>query len=79
MMTREIRINIGAEGRMTIEFVGFPGETCFDEAELLAGILKEMGLWAVPITVTPKTAEEIALEVDEAGQEIDEKKRVSHS
>jgi ribose 5-phosphate isomerase len=42
----------------------------------LAGILKELGLWAVPVEVTPKTSEEIAREI--AKSENVEGKKVPH-
>ncbi len=75
-MARSVRAEIGARREIKVEFSGFPGESCFDEAERLKEVLKELGLWAIPVTVTPKTSSEIAREI---GEEIAEKKKVSHS
>jgi hypothetical protein len=75
-MSREVRVDIGSDGKIKVEFLGFPGDSCFDEAEMLAGILKELGLWAVPVEVTPKTSEEIAREI--AKSESIEGKKVPH-
>jgi len=62
-MARRISVEIGRDGRLQVEFTGYPGETCFDEAEALSKALRELGLWAIPVTVTRKTASEIELEV----------------
>ncbi|HHY11890.1 MAG TPA: hypothetical protein GX529_04590 [Firmicutes bacterium] len=75
-MARSVRAEIGARREIKVEFSGFPGESCFDEAERLKEVLKELGLWAIPVTVTPKTSSEIAREI---GEEIAEKKKVLHS
>jgi len=75
-MKREVRVDIGSDGKMRVEFSGFPGESCFDEAEVLAGLLKELGLWAIPVEVTPKTSEEIAREI--ATGETTQEKKVPH-
>ncbi len=75
-MARSVRAEIGARREIKVEFSGFPGESCFDEAERLKEVLKELGLWAIPVTVTPKTSSEIAREIEE---EIAEKKKVLHS
>jgi hypothetical protein len=75
-MARTIKAEIGTKREVKIEFSGFPGESCFDEAERLKGLLKELGLWAIPVTVAPKTAAQIAREI---GEDATEKKKVLHS
>ncbi len=35
-MARQIKAEITARGEIRIEFSGFPGEMCFDEAELVS-------------------------------------------
>jgi len=62
-MARRIEVEVGKDGRLKIEFSGFSGDTCYDEAEALAKALREMGLWAIPVTVTPKTPAQIESEV----------------
>ncbi len=74
-MTRQIKAEITARGEVKIEFSGFPGESCFDEADTLKKTLKELGLWAIPVMVTPKPSSEIAREL---GEEAAEKKKVLH-
>lgn len=63
-MQRRVDVEVSRDGQVAMEFTGFEGETCFEEAENLRRILKTLGLWAVPVTVTPKSATEIGLEVD---------------
>ncbi len=76
-MARTIKAEIGPKREIKMEFSGFPGESCFDEAERLKEVLKELGLWALPVTVTPKTSSQIAREI---GEEVEEgKKKVVHS
>ena len=62
-MTRRIDVEVGRDGRLKIEFSGFSGDTCYEEAEALAKALREMGLWAIPVTVTPKSPTQIEREV----------------
>lgn len=61
-MARRIFVEVGKDGRLKAEFSGFSGETCYDEAEALSKVLRELGLWAIPVTVAPKTASQIELE-----------------
>lgn len=74
-MARQIKAEITARGEIRIEFSGFPGEMCFDEAESLRNTLKKLGLWAIPVTVTPKSSSEIAKEL---GEELAQDKKVLH-
>ncbi|HHX10313.1 MAG TPA: hypothetical protein GX729_02920 [Firmicutes bacterium] len=75
-MARTIRAEIGSKREVKMEFSGFPGEACFDEAERLRDVLRELGLWAIPVTVMPKTSSQIARETE---AEAPEKKKVLHS
>lgn len=72
-MQRRIEIEVGKGGRVKMDFSGFAGETCFDEAEALQKALRELGLWAIPVTVTPKTASRIE---QETGTEVLPQKKV---
>jgi hypothetical protein len=62
-MAKKVEIEIGKNGKLNLEFSGFVGEDCFAEAEVLQGMLREMGLWAIPVTVTPKTRAQLDAEV----------------
>lgn len=73
MMARRIDVEVGKGGQITVEYSGFEGETCFDEAGTLEKALKELGLWAIPLTVTRKTATDIEHEV---GFQEETKKKV---
>ena len=64
-MGKKIDIEIGKDGQLKVEFSGFVGEDCFAEAEILQGMLREMGLWAIPAAVFPKTQAQIDAEVAE--------------
>lgn len=72
-MTRTIRVEISKNGRIEMDFQGFPGETCLDEEENLTRILKSLGLWAVPITIDRKDMERIRREL---GVEEERRKEV---
>lgn len=72
-MPRRIDVEVGRNGQVKAEFSGFEGETCLEEAEALERVLKELGLWAIPVTVTPKTAAQIE---DELGATKETKKGV---
>ncbi|HHW25839.1 MAG TPA: hypothetical protein GXX23_00655 [Firmicutes bacterium] len=62
-MSKRIDVEIGKNGELKLEYSGFVGEDCFVEAEALQGLLRELGLWAIPVTVVPKTMVEIEAEV----------------
>ncbi len=74
-MARSIKAEIGSKKEIKIEFSGFPGDSCFDEAKRLKEVLEEFGLWAIPVTVSPKTSSEIAREL---GESIGREKKVPH-
>lgn len=73
-MPRRIEVEVGKDGQIRVDFKGFEGQTCFDEAEALQKALKEMGLWAIPVTVTPKTSarieEETGVEQGPAAEKV---------
>lgn len=69
-MPRRVDVEIQRGGQLRVEFSGFAGEDCFQEAEAIVKALRELGLWAIPVAVVAKTSEEIAREV-----EIDEDNR----
>ena len=62
-MGRRIEAEVDRNGQVKVEFSGFDGETCFEEAEVLRRALKELGLWAIPVSVVPKTSSQIEAEV----------------
>ncbi len=72
-MTRTIRVEISKNGRIEVDFRGFPGETCLDEQENLTRILKSLGLWAVPVTIERKDMQQIRREL---GAEEERRKEV---
>ncbi|QUL98772.1 MAG: DUF2997 domain-containing protein [Candidatus Fermentithermobacillus carboniphilus] len=74
-MPRRIDVEIGRNGEIKVEYSGFEGETCFEEKEALEKALKEMGLWAIPITIVRKTSSQIS---DEIGMEQEKRERVAH-
>ncbi len=69
-MSRQVDVEVGRNGQVKVEFSGFEGEICYDEAESLRKILRSLGLWALPVTVTPKTSSEIESEL---GSDVDAK------
>jgi len=62
-MGRRIDIEVGLGGRLKMEFSGFLGDACFDEADALSKALKELGLWAIPVTVTTKSSAQQEAEI----------------
>lgn len=72
-MGRRVDVEVGRNGQVKIEFSGFEGDLCFEEAEGLKKILRTMGLWALPVSVAPKTASEIEFEM---GTSEDARKKV---
>jgi hypothetical protein len=62
-MSKRIDVEIDQTGKMKIEFTGFEGETCFEEAEVFQKAVKELGLWALPVITERKSSSEIEQEV----------------
>ncbi|MEW6524112.1 MAG: hypothetical protein AB1445_11215 [Bacillota bacterium] len=69
-MARKVNVTIDRRGQVKADFVGFPGEDCFDESDSLLRALRHFGLHAVPASTVRKTAGEIEAErVGLSGQE----------
>lgn len=64
-MARTIRVEVLKDGRVHLEFFGFPGETCLEEEKNLRDLLKQMGLWAVPVVTRKKEEELVEKELGE--------------
>ncbi|HHX29424.1 MAG: hypothetical protein ACOX5Q_04320 [Bacillota bacterium] len=75
-MSRRVDVEVGRNGQLKIEFSGFDGELCYEEAESLQKILRSMGLWALPVSVMPKTSSEMEAEV---GAQKETRRKVSVS
>ncbi len=73
-MGRKIRVEINRQGQIEVEFSGFPGDACYDEAENMNRILKELGLWAIPVSVVAKTSSQIQNELGEEAKDESKKK-----
>lgn len=74
-MPRRIDVEVRKNGEIRVEYSGFEGESCFEEAEFFQKALKELGLWAVPVTIIRKSSSQIA---DEIGEERERKEKVPH-
>ncbi|MEW6547725.1 MAG: hypothetical protein AB1446_12595 [Bacillota bacterium] len=68
-MPREIQVTVDRQGRITVDFIGFLGKECEDEAEMLRRALRSMGLVALPLQVRMKSEEETAAETREPEEE----------
>ncbi len=74
-MSRRIHIRVGRRGKVKADFVGFPGDDCFDESESLQTALAHYGIRVNSQNLTPKTAEEIERELEAAaGEDLDKTK-----
>ena len=62
-MSRRIDVEVGRGGKVRVEFSGFEGELCYEEAENLKRVLRTLPMGRT-CQVTPKSASEISLEVD---------------
>ena len=71
-MTRRIEVSIDKKGQVQVEFIGFVGDTCFDEAERLQAVLAKMGLKVDVEQVIRKSAGQIEHElgVEESKDEL---------
>ncbi|HHY75530.1 MAG TPA: hypothetical protein GX500_01960 [Firmicutes bacterium] len=72
-MSRRVDVEIGRAGQVRIEFSGFEGDLCYEEAEALARALRSLGLKAVPLSVVPKSPSEIEAEI---GMEDPQRRKV---
>lgn len=64
---RGIIAEIGKNGKVKIEFIGFVGEECSDERERLRKIMLDFGVTLETERITKKTNEQISKEI--AGSE----------
>lgn len=68
-MPRKIEVTVDRHGRITVDFIGFQGKECEDEAEMLRRALRSMGLVALPLQVSFKSEEQMAGEAREEQEE----------
>ncbi len=73
MMSRKIDIEVGLGGKVKFDFSGFPGQECYAEAQALQKALRELGLWAIPVSVISKSSSQIQAELPE---KVKDKQRV---
>jgi len=68
-VARKIEVSIGDDGQVEVEFIGFAGDDCFDEAERLQDVLARMGLKVDVQDIVTKSAaqieEELGIEAEE--------------
>ena len=68
-MSRRINVTVGKRGRVEADFVGFPGEDCFDESESLQSAMAHYGIRVNSQNLKAKTSEEIERELQSASGE----------
>jgi hypothetical protein len=61
-MARKVDITVDRKGRVRADFVGFPGDDCYDEAENLRRALAHFGVTAASSEVVKKTPAQIESE-----------------
>ena len=64
-MARQIEVTVDRQGRIRVNFIGFRGPECQEEAEMLRRALRDLGLMAVPLHVEEKSEEEMLAETRE--------------
>lgn len=64
-MVRHIEVTVDRQGRLRVNFIGFRGPECHEEAEMLRRALRDLGLLAAPLYVEEKSEEEILAETRE--------------
>ncbi|MEX2356028.1 MAG: hypothetical protein WD535_03235 [Thermaerobacterales bacterium] len=62
-MARQIEVSIDDGGKLKIEFSGFSGEDCFEEAERLRNKLASLGVHLNLDDIIRKSREQILLEL----------------
>jgi hypothetical protein len=60
---KKVKAEIGKNGKVSIEFIGFKGEECTDERERLRKVMLDFGVMLEPKKIEKKTAQQIAREV----------------
>lgn len=71
-MAQKIEVEITSEGRLKMEFTGFAGDECYDEAERIEGMLAELGIRAKVLQTERKPGGQIEAELG-----IDDKDQAS--
>jgi len=61
-MSRKVNVSIDRRGQVKTDFVGFPGEDCFDEADSLLLALRHFGVQVVSADTVRKSASQIEAE-----------------
>lgn len=64
-MPRQIEVTVDRQGRLNVNFIGFRGMECHEEAEMLRRALRDIGLLAAPIRIEEKSEEEMLAETRE--------------
>ncbi len=72
-MSQQVEVEITSEGRLRMEFIGFAGEECYDEAEKIQSMLKGLGIKANVIKTQRKPGGQIEAEL---GIEEDENEKI---
>ncbi len=67
-MAKEVEFEITDDGQIRVEFSGFPGDACIDEAEKLEKILSGLGLDIELKDFEKKDAERIRRELGIEGE-----------
>lgn len=62
-MSQRIEVAITSEGKMKMEFVGFAGEDCFDEAERIQKALAGFGIKTDVVNTVRKPGGQIEAEL----------------
>lgn len=68
-MPRQVEVEITSEGKLHLEFIGFPGEECFDEAGKIQKLLAGLGVHVNVDDIERKPGGQIEAEIG-----LDEKK-----
>ncbi len=72
-MPRQVEIEITDEGNIRIEFTGFPGEECFEEADKIQKLLSGMGIQVSVEDLVRKPGGQIEAEI---GLDQDEETKI---
>ncbi len=62
-MPQKIEVEIGPDGKIKMEFIGFAGDECYDEAERVQGILSGLGVKADVLSTHRKPGGQIEAEL----------------
>ncbi|MEM2941652.1 MAG: hypothetical protein QW304_08925 [Thermoproteota archaeon] len=71
---KAIRTEISKGGRVKIEFIGFPGNSCSQERERLREVLISLGLELDPGGIQRKSDMQIAEELSQPSQALNKAK-----